>query len=105
LFEQGSLQFRANQAVRYFMGLGFIEFPVNRGAKLYTKDELGQTPLSISLSILTKEEAGVRRPQIPCGYRGEAAQFFAKLGATPLNKSADNIVLQRDGSWPRRDAD
>jgi hypothetical protein len=47
-----------------------IEFLVSKGAKLDTKDKLGQTPLSISLSILTKE-AGARRLQIPRRYRAE----------------------------------
>lgn len=73
-----------------------IEFLASKGAKLDTKDELGQTPLSISLSVLTKE-AGARRLQIPRRYRGDVAQLLLKLGATPLNKSGVNVVLQRNG--------
>jgi hypothetical protein len=51
------------------MGLGVIEFLVNK-AEFYTKDELGQTPSSISLSILNREN-GVRRSQMPRGCRGK----------------------------------
>jgi len=73
-----------------------IEFLVSKGAKLETKDELGQTPLSISLSILTKE-AGARRLQIPRRYRGDVAQLLLNLGAKPLKDSGVNVVLQRSG--------
>jgi ankyrin repeat protein len=73
-----------------------IEYLVSKGAKLDTKDKLGQTPLSISLSILTKE-AGAKRLQIPRRYRGEVAQLLLKLGATPISKSGVNVVVQRAG--------
>jgi ankyrin repeat protein len=73
-----------------------IEFLVSKGAKLDVKDKLGQTPLSISLSVLTKE-AGARRLQIPRRYRGEVAQLLLKLGATPIAKSGVNVVVQRAG--------
>jgi ankyrin repeat protein len=73
-----------------------IELLVSKGAKLDTKDKLGQTPLSISLSILTKE-AGAFRLQIPRRYRAEVAQLLLKLGATPINKSGVNVVVQRNG--------
>jgi ankyrin repeat protein len=68
----------------------------SKGAKLDTMDQLGQTPLSISLSVLTKD-AGARRLQIPRRYRGDTAELLLKLGATPLNKSGVVIVLQRNG--------
>jgi cytohesin len=73
-----------------------IELLVSRGAKTEIKDKLGQTPLSISLSVLTKE-AGAKRLQIPRRYRGEVAQLLLKLGATPLMQSGVNIVVQRAG--------
>jgi len=73
-----------------------IELLVDRGAKTETKDKLGQTPLSISLAILTKE-AGAKRLQIPRRYRGEVAQVLLKKGATPLMQSGVNIVVQRAG--------
>jgi uncharacterized protein len=73
-----------------------IELFVSKGAKLEAKDKLGQTPLSISLAILTKE-AGARRLQIPRRYRGDVAQLLLKLGATPLMQSGVNIVVQRAG--------
>jgi uncharacterized protein len=74
-----------------------IEFLVSKGAKIDAKDGLGQTPLSISLSVLTKE-AGAKRLQIPRRYRPEVASLLLKLGATPLDKSGVNIVLQRSGA-------
>jgi len=74
-----------------------IEFLVSKGAKVDAKDGLGQTPLSISLSVLTKE-AGAKRLQIPRRYRPEVASLLLKLGATPLEKSGVNVVLTRSGA-------
>jgi ankyrin repeat protein len=80
-----------------YQGLNdLVAYLVSQGAKIDAKDELGQTPLSISLSVLTKE-AGARRLQVPRRYRGDTAELLLKLGATPLNKSGVNIVLQRNG--------
>jgi ankyrin repeat protein len=73
-----------------------IEFLVSKGAKIDAMDALGQTPLSISLSVLTKD-AGARRLQIPRRYQKETADLLLKLGATPLNKSGVVVVLQRNG--------
>jgi len=80
-----------------YQGLNdLVEFLVSKGAKLDTMDGLGQTPLSIALSVLTKD-AGARRLQIPRRFRGETAELLLKLGATPLNKSGVVVVLQRNG--------
>ena len=73
-----------------------IELLVSRGAKIDAFDKLGQTPLSISLSVLTKD-AGAKRLQIPRRYRGETAKLLLALGATPLDKSGVQVVLQRNG--------
>jgi ankyrin repeat protein len=73
-----------------------VEFLASKGAKLDAMDSLGQTPLSISLSVLTKD-AGARRLQVPRRYRAETADLLLKLGATPLNKSGVVVVLQRNG--------
>jgi ankyrin repeat protein len=73
-----------------------IEYLVSKGAKIDQKDEFGQTALSISMSVLTKE-IGARRLQIPRRYREDTAKLLLKLGATPLQKSGVNIVLQRSG--------
>jgi ankyrin repeat protein len=73
-----------------------VELLVSKGAKIDAMDGLGQTPLSISLSVLTKD-AGARRLQIPRRYRAETAELLLKLGATPLNKSGVVVVLQRNG--------
>ena len=51
-----------------------IEYLVSKGAKINQKDEFGQTPLSISMSVLTKD-IGARRLQIPRRYREETASF------------------------------
>jgi len=73
-----------------------IEYLVSKGGNIDAKDNFGQTPLSISLSVLTKE-IGARRLQIPRRYREETAKTILKLGATPLDKSGVNVVLQRSG--------
>jgi ankyrin repeat protein len=74
-----------------------IEFLVSKGAKIDAMDSYRQTPLSISLSVLTKE-AGAHRLQIPRRYRPEVAALILKLGATPLEKSGVNVVLTRSGA-------
>ena len=73
-----------------------IEYLVSKGAKIDQKDEFGQTPLSISLSVLTKD-IGARRLQIPRRYRQETAELLLKLGASPLEKTGVVVVLQRSG--------
>jgi hypothetical protein len=73
-----------------------VEYLVSKGAKIDAFDQLGQTPLSISLSVLTKD-AGARRLQIPRRYLKETAELLLRLGATPLNKSGVVVVLQRNG--------
>ena len=73
-----------------------IAFLVGKGAKIDAMDQFGQTPLSISMSVLTKD-IGARRLQIPRRYREDTAKLLLKLGATPLDKSGVQVVLQRSG--------
>jgi ankyrin repeat protein len=73
-----------------------IEYLISKGAKTEVFDELGQTPLSASMAILTKE-AGARRLQIPRRYHKDTAELLLKLGAVPVNKSGVNAVFQRTG--------
>jgi uncharacterized protein len=73
-----------------------IEYLVSKGAKIDQKDEFGQTPLSISLSVLTKD-IGARRLQIPRRYRQETAELLLELGAGTLEKTGVVVVLQRSG--------
>jgi len=73
-----------------------IAYLVSKGAKIDQKDEFGQTALSISLSVLTKD-IGARRLQIPRRYREETAQLLLKLGASTLDATGVNVVLQRSG--------
>ncbi len=79
-----------------------IEFLTSKGGKLDVKDELGQTPLSIALSVVTKE-AGARRLQIPRRYHKSTSQLLLRLGALPLKDSGVNIVLQRNGELAAQD--
>jgi ankyrin repeat protein len=73
-----------------------IAYLVSKGARIDQKDEFGQTALSISLSVLTKE-IGARRLQIPRRYRQETAELLLKLGAGTLKDTGVTVVLQRSG--------
>jgi ankyrin repeat protein len=73
-----------------------VEYLVSNGAKIDQKDEFGQTALSISLSVLTKD-IGARRLQIPRRYRQDTAELLLKLGANTLDHTGVNVVLQRSG--------
>jgi ankyrin repeat protein len=73
-----------------------IELLVSKGAKVDDMDTFGQTPLSISMSVLTRD-IGARRLQIPRRYRKDVADLLLKLGATPLAQSGVDVVLQRSG--------
>jgi ankyrin repeat protein len=73
-----------------------IEYLVSKGAKIDQKDEFGQTALSISLSVLTRD-IGARRLQIPRRYRQDTAELLLKLGAGTLDKTGVDVVLQRSG--------
>jgi ankyrin repeat protein len=74
-----------------------MEFLINKGANIEAMDGFRQTPLSISLSVLTKE-AGAHRLQIPRRYRPDVADLLVKHGAIPLEKSGVNVVLTRSGA-------
>ena len=71
-----------------------IEFLVGKGAKLDAKDGFGQTPLSISNTIITKEisDHGYQAPRI---FRRDTAELLLRLGATPLDQSGVVGVVQR----------
>jgi len=73
-----------------------IELLVSKGAKVDEMDSFGQTPLSISLSVLTRD-IGARRLQIPRRYRKDVSDLLLKLGATPLAQSGVDVVLVRSG--------
>jgi ankyrin repeat protein len=73
-----------------------IAYLVSKGARIDQKDEFGQTALSISLSVLTKD-IGARRLQIPRRYRQETAELLLKLGAGTLKDTGVTVVLQRSG--------
>jgi uncharacterized protein len=74
-----------------------MEFLLSKGANIEAMDGFRQTPLSISLSVLTKE-AGAHRLQIPRRYRPDVAELLIKHGAVPLEKSGVNVVLTRSGA-------
>ena len=73
-----------------------IEYLVSKGAKIDQKDEFGQTALSISLSVLTRD-IGARRLQIPRRYRQDTAELLLKLGAGTLDQTGVDVILQRSG--------
>lgn len=93
---KGDYGWTALHAATYQGMKDLIEFLVSKGANIDQMDEFGQTPLSISMSVLTKD-IGARRLQIPRRFRGDVAQLLLKLGATPLEKSGVVVVLQRSG--------
>jgi uncharacterized protein len=74
-----------------------MDFLISKGADINAMDGFRQTPLSISLSVLTKE-AGAHRLQIPRRYRPDVAELLLKRGAIPLEKSGINAVLTRSGA-------
>ena len=92
----GQFGWTALHAAAYQGLTDVIEFLVSKGANINEMDAFGQTPLSISLAVLT-QDIGARRPQIPRRYRKEVAEVILKLGATPLNKSGVVVVDQRNG--------
>ena len=73
-----------------------MEYLISKGANIDKMDSFGQTPLSIALTVLTKD-IGARRLQIPRRYRKEVVDVLVKGGATPLEKSGVVVVLQRTG--------
>jgi uncharacterized protein len=73
-----------------------IAYLVSKGAKIDQKDEFGQTALSISLSVLTRD-IGARRLQIPRRYRQDTAELLLQLGAGTLDKTGVDVILQRSG--------
>ena len=78
-----------------YQGLNdIIEFLAAQGAKLDTKDRFGQTPLSISYAIITKE-IGDAYYQTPRVSRRDTADLLLKMGATPLDRSGVVAVIKR----------
>jgi hypothetical protein len=73
-----------------------IAYLGSKGAKLDTKDGFGQTPLSISYGIITKD-IGDAYYQSPRVFRRDTADLLLSLGATPLEKSGVvAAVLRRE---------
>ena len=71
-----------------------VQFLIDRGARMEVFDEYGQTPLSISLSIIT-EGIGAAYYQTPRIYRKETADLLLKLGATPLERSGVKVSINQ----------
>jgi ankyrin repeat protein len=71
-----------------------IEFLAGQGAKLDAKDSFGQTPLSISYAIITRD-IGDAYYQTPRVFRRDTADLLLKLGAMPLDRSGVVAVIQR----------
>jgi ankyrin repeat protein len=71
-----------------------IELLAQKGAKLDQQDGFGQTPLSISYAIVTRD-LGSAYYQAPRYVRRDTADCLLKLGATPLEQSGVVIVNRR----------
>jgi ankyrin repeat protein len=80
-----------------YQGLNdIIAYLGNKGAKLDAMDGFGQTPLSISYGIITKDirDAYYQSPRV---FRRDTADLLLSLGATPLEKSGVvAAVLRRE---------
>jgi len=76
-----------------------IEFLAGQGAKLDAKDSFGQTPLSISYAIITRD-IGNAYYQTPRVFRRDTADRLLKLGATPLDRSGVARVIEANRSNP-----
>jgi hypothetical protein len=63
-------------------------------AKLDAKEGFGQTPLSISYAIITKD-IGDALISDPARIQAGRADLLLKLGATPLDRSGVVGVIQR----------
>ena len=92
----GQFGWTALHAAAYQGLTDVISYLVSKGADINQMDVFGQTPLSISLAVLT-QDIGARRPLIPRRYRKDVAELLLKLGATPLDRSGVVVVLQRTG--------
>ena len=71
-----------------------IAFLAGRGASLDAKDRFGQTPLSISYAIVTRD-IGDAYDQTARVFRQDTADLLLKLGATPLDRSGVVGVVHR----------
>jgi ankyrin repeat protein len=81
--------------VAAYQGLNdVIEFLAGHGANLDVKDRFGQTPLSISYAIITRD-IGDAYYQTPRVFRRDTADLLLKLGATPLDRSGVVGVVLR----------
>jgi ankyrin repeat protein len=92
----GQYGWTALHAATYQGMTDVMSYLISKGADVNQMDVFGQTPLSISLAVLT-QDIGARRPLIPRRYRKEVAELLLKAGATPLDKSGVVVVLQRTG--------
>jgi len=80
--------------VAVFIGADdIVEFLVNSGAKLDVMDQFGQTPLSISRFVITKQ-LGDNFDIRPRRYYPEISSLLVKLGATPLDESGVEVLQE-----------
>jgi len=94
--DAGQFGWTALHAATYQGLTDVMEYLISKGAKVDTMDSFGQTPLSIAMTVLTRD-IGARRLQIPRRYKKEVVDLLLKLGATPLAQSGVVVVLQRTG--------
>ena len=71
-----------------------IAFLAGRGASLDAKDRFGQTPLSISYAIITRD-IGDAYYQTPRVFRRDTADLLVKLGGYPRGPVRVVAVVHR----------
>ena len=71
-----------------------IAYLAGKGAKLDAMDGFGQTPLSISNAIVTRD-LGKAYYQTARSFKRETSELLLRLGATPLDRSGVVVVGQR----------
>jgi ankyrin repeat protein len=74
-----------------------VQYLVEKGAKMDRLDEMGQTPLSMAMGLITKgatncQNAATCYQKIPTGPHPSTAELLRKLGATPLEASGVQLM-------------
>jgi ankyrin repeat protein len=74
-----------------------VQYLVDKGATMNVMDEMGQTPLSMALGLITKgaincENAATCYQKIPTGPHPSTAELLRRLGATPVETSGVQLM-------------
>jgi ankyrin repeat protein len=83
----------ALHAAAFIGSESLIELLVQNGAKLDSFDQYGQTPLSIARHVITTK-LGDNFDVRPRRHRASVADLLVKLGATPLDRSGVDVLME-----------